>query len=231
MEKLERFEYKTDGNRTRMKKNRILPWFILPVLLSGCLTNIPIKSPDEPIALAAASETAPDPVEGAPVFVDSGADFPNPDATPIPAGTTFDSPWRYCEAVYTIDSPGIEYVGEKPPAAVRKTVTNMVGVSESDGAAHSIVWRCMDGQVYACDVTASTHCLTKMKLLTQPSQAMVSECSKAENEGLVLPVAVTGPETPYEWTCTDSVPTITRQGITVDPRGFNANIWYLIYEK
>ena len=216
----------------RMKKNRILLWAVVPIFLSGCLTNIPVKSPaDTAQTPARETESESGPIENAPDYDGAAADVPSPETTPIPAGTTFDNPWRYCEAVYTIDSPGVEYVGEKPPASVRKTVLNMAGVSENDGASHSIVWRCMDGQVYACDVTESTHCLTKMTLLTIPSQAMIDECAKAENDGLTLPVAVTGPETPYEWSCAGTVPTISRQGKTVDPRGFNANIWRLIYEN
>lgn len=220
-----------------MKKIRIFPWFLLPVLLSGCFSNIPVQSPAEPtqaeVSDADEGLTGNDAgsFESAPVFDAGEADLPSPETTPVPAGTTFENPWRYCEAVFTIDSPGAEYIGEKPPAAVRKAVVNMVGVSESDGAAHSVVWRCMEGQVYACDVTASAHCLVKMSLLTLPSQAMINECTDAEKDGTVLPAGVTGPETPYEWSCVDSAPKITRQIVTVDPRGFNANIWHLIYEN
>lgn len=207
--------------------------------VSGCIANLPSqgdsKEPptSEAVANSSSGESA---VAGSLQSADGTAgdtglgEAQNPDTLSIPPGTTFDNPWRYCEAVQTVESPGVEYVGEKPPSAVRSKTLLMAGIRESDGSAHTIVWRCMDSAVYGCDVTLSTHCLTKMTLLTEPTRAMLDECAKLE-DGAVLPTDVTGVNTPYEWTCIGKKPTITAQGVTVDSQGFNANIWYQLYEN
>lgn len=212
---------------------------LMCVIVSGCMTNLPGRGGSETIAVPIEEENAEADGSAALSAPQSESGFAgdtgigeavNPETLSIPPGTTFDNPWRYCEAVQTIDSPGPEYVGEKPSSAVRTKTVTMAGISESDASGHTIVWRCMDQAVYGCDVTLSTHCLTKMTLLTEPTRAMIDECARLD-DGAVLPAAVTGAETPYEWTCMEKRPTITGQGITVDSQGFNAIIWYQLYEN
>lgn len=232
---------------TSILSRSILLMLVLTVfLLAGCMANLPGKVDKSTPAQSDAGTDSPDIAQPNP---DDAASLPVvPDgvqgiiegtvesadgsvisaANAIPAGTTYTDPWQYCSAARTIDSPGIEYVGEKPPAALKKALLDMLDITENDAGSHNIVWRCMDGNVYACDVTLSTHCLTPMRLISSPTRAMIDACQDPGMEGITLPTAVTGPETPYEWTCIEKVPTITRQGIPVDERGFNAAIWHAI---
>lgn len=223
---------------------RMNPRILFAVLLTaflvltsgGCVSNLP-KGGAEARPTEAASEMEAENAassDGVPAELAANSvpgDVSAVNTTPIAPGTTFDNPWRYCEAVSTIDSPGIEYVGEKPNGAVVAKTLRLFGVPESDGTGHTVVWRCMDGLVYGCDVTLTGTCLTKLSLLTQPTQRMIDECARGENDGAALPEAVTGADTPYEWGCAGSAPTILRQRVSVDAQDFDATIWKPVYEN
>jgi hypothetical protein len=43
-----------------------------------------------------------------------------------------------------------------------------------------------------------------------------------------IPAFATGRETVYAWQCTNGTPTITREVVQPDARGFLKNIWYEI---
>ncbi|AOH42202.1 hypothetical protein BEQ56_01120 [Anaerolineaceae bacterium oral taxon 439] len=217
----------------------VLLTVLLVLTLGSCVSNLPnggeaAKPTEAASEMGDGNAASSDGVSAGPAanFVpgdDSAVSAAN--TTPIAPGTTFDNPWRYCEAVSTIDSPGIEYVGEKPNGAVVAKTLRLLGVPESDGAGHTVVWRCMDGLVYGCDVTLTGTCLTKLSLLTQPTQRMIDECARGENDGAALPEAVTGADTPYEWGCVGSAPAILRQRVSVDAQDFDATIWKPVYEN
>jgi hypothetical protein len=86
-------------------------------------------------------------------------------------------------------------------------------------------WRCMNGEVYACFVGANLPCWAKADTDRTPSQAVAEFC-RENSDADVIPMAVTGRETVYEWRCANGEPEIVRQFAEVDERGFIANIWY-----
>ena len=44
----------------------------------------------------------------------------------------------------------------------------------------------------------------------------------------VIPAAVTGRATVYEWKCNEGQPEVVRQVFQVDPQGFLADFWYAL---
>ena len=218
---------------TRKKAPFIL--IILSLLLSSCISNLPGKVTSTPDATEIALSQADSTTQSTAVVLEE-------DALPVgelvwteasgtrelPAGSSYDDPWDYCNAVGTIDQPGSEYNGENPPAAVKEEVLSALSVSASDGTGHNVVWRCVDNQVMGCDTTMFQHCLTLMDLSTTPKDAVVTECKKTEMNNSTLPSAVVDNDTPYEWTCNNGVPVISGQGISVDEQGYNTSIWYLV---
>lgn len=211
------------------KQSRIYVLFFLLFLslsFSGCLKNLPQKDLQpigEPPAVDEISGRLDDTdqipaVEGTPNTMGAG--------NAIPAGITYEDPWQYCLAAVTVNAPGEEYTGSPSPEAIRESVFRMLMIAEADRPSHNVIWRCLDGQVMGCDATASQDCLTSYSLDQTPSSAAVEECAKPDMEGIVLPAAVAGRETPYEWSCVNGEPTITGQGISIDEQGFNLLIWF-----
>jgi hypothetical protein len=85
----------------------------------------------------------------------------------------------------------------------------------------------MDGEVYACTFGANLPCAAKADTRTEPSAA-VSEFCRQNPGAEVIPMAVTGRATVFEWRCADGRPTIVRQFAQPDAAGYLADIWYQI---
>jgi hypothetical protein len=148
-------------------------------------------------------------------------------ATPTPE--TYTDPFAYCAAVGTIDAPGPDYTGPRVPESVA------VGLQEALNAPDTPIsvlengsdWRCMDGHVYACFVGANLPCKEKVDTDRTPTQAEKEYCQQNANAD-VIPAAVTGRATAYEWQCKNGAPEMVRQVAEPDERGFFSNIWYEI---
>ena len=154
--------------------------------------------------------------------------------TPTPARTgvpeTYSDPFAYCAAVGTMDSPDARYVGDKmPPVIVKglRKALNAPAEAPDEFFIRGSFWRCMNRQVYACTVGANLPCEAKANLDKTPAQAIADFCQQNPS-AQVIPMAVTGRETVYEWQCQNGAPIITRQFAQPDARGFLANIWYEI---
>jgi hypothetical protein len=88
-------------------------------------------------------------------------------------------------------------------------------------------WRCMDGEVYACNVGANLPCDEKADVSKEPTQGMKDYCK--ENSGSdFIPMYVTGHSTVYEWKCDGTTPAAGKQFADVDKQGYQKNIWYEI---
>ncbi|GMU39933.1 MAG: hypothetical protein AMXMBFR23_07990 [Chloroflexota bacterium] len=146
------------------------------------------------------------------------------DATP----EAFADPFAYCAAVRDIDAPDTRYTGDPLPPVIIEGIRTATGASADaplEFFERGTSWRCMDGAVYACTVGANLPCEAKADTSDTPSAAMAAFC--AENAGAeVIPAAVTGRETVYAWRCEGETPSIERQVMQVDARGFLADIWY-----
>ncbi len=146
------------------------------------------------------------------------------------AGKTYDSPFAYCKAVGTIDSPGKEYTGPPVPESIAKALKKAWGSPDSaplDTFIQGTYWRCMDGEVYACNVGANLPCDEKADVSREPTDGMKDYCK--ENSGSdFIPMYVTGHSTVYEWKCDGVTPVAGKQFADVDKQGYQKDIWYKI---
>jgi hypothetical protein len=146
----------------------------------------------------------------------------------LSGASTFIDPFQYCRIVGTIDSPDGLYIGEAPPAAVVQGLREKLGLPKDtpdEIIARGMFWRCMDGKVMACFTGANLPCMTKADADRNPSDAMAGFC-KANPASDMIPAAVTGRATVYQWRCRDGAPQIVRQVAEHDGRGFLSNIWF-----
>ena len=145
------------------------------------------------------------------------------------SAATYTDPFAYCAAVGTIDAPDARYTGPRLPSDVVNGLQKALGLTGTPPppVAQGTVWRCMDGQVYACTVGANLPCEEKANTDLTPTQEMKDFC-QANPQSDVIPAVVTGPATVYEWRCTDGTPKTVKQVAQPDARGFLANIWYKI---
>ena len=146
------------------------------------------------------------------------------------AAATFSDPFAYCSAVGNADTPGAEYSGPALPDPVGAGLRKAAGVAPdapNEWFTKGSFWRCMDGKVYACFVGANLPCESKANTDKTPSAAENDFC-KANPNADIVPAAVTGHDTVYEWHCKAGAPEIVKQVVQVDAQGFLANIWYPI---
>ena len=148
-----------------------------------------------------------------------------PQATPTQA--QYDDPFAYCAAVGTIDAPDARYTGPEMPDSIVQGLIDQ-GIVTADAPAEfqqNAVWRCMDGQVWVCHFGANLPCQEKADLSRTPTAEMVDFCV-ANSEAEVIPAAVTGRATVFEWKCSAGQPQVVKQIIQADDRGFLAEFWY-----
>ena len=142
----------------------------------------------------------------------------------------FTSPFAYCTAIGTIDAPDDRYTGPPTPRVIARGLKRAFGAPKSASLTpflENSFWRCMDGKVYACNVGANLPCQGKADSSRTPNAGMVDFCKENPNTDFI-PAVATGRETIYAWQCTNGTPTITREVVQPDARGFLKNIWYEI---
>jgi hypothetical protein len=158
-------------------------------------------------------------------------------AAPAPLGAGvalseghFADPFAYCAAVGTIDAPDARYTGPALPEAVARglmTALARPAAAPSEPLLRNALWRCMDGNVYACTIGANLPCSEKADIGRDPAPALADFCR--QNPGAeVVPMAVTGHATVFAWRCTGDRPAIVRQFAQPDAAGYLAHIWYPI---
>jgi len=115
-----------------------------------------------------------------------------------------------------------------PDAVVQGLVQQ--GIVTADAPAEfqkNAVWRCMDGQVWVCHFGANLPCQEKADT-SQESTAEMKDFCQANPAAEVIPAAVTGRATVYEWNCTDGQPAVVKQVFESDPQGYLADFWYAL---
>ena len=144
--------------------------------------------------------------------------------------TTYVTPFDYCKAVKNADLPGPEYKGPKLPDAVAQQLRKDMGVSDSmpeemfnDGT----YWRCMDGDVYACNVGANLPCQERADMSKEPNKGMLNYCGE-NPDAEIIPMYASGKATVYEWKCDNGTPEIVKQIAETDKNGYIKDIWYKI---
>jgi hypothetical protein len=166
-----------------------------------------------------------------------------PQAPTLPTGTAgpspgasqdqFTDPFAYCAAVGTVDAPDARYAGPEVPETIVQGLRQALGTpadAPMDWFVAGTVWRCMDGQVWACFVGANLPCSAKADTSRTPTPEMVDFCKENPTSD-AIPASVTGRETVYEWRCTNAAPEIVKQLVEPDAQGFVSEIWYEINPK
>lgn len=143
------------------------------------------------------------------------------------AQRTYDDPFAYCAAVGTVDAPDTRYNGPAVTDAVIKALVaqGIVSADAPKDFQDNAVWRCVEGKVWACHVGANLPCQEKADTSQEPSAEMKEFCT-VQPAADVIPAAVTGRATVYEWKCTDGKPAVVRQVFKADAQGFLADFWY-----
>jgi len=143
---------------------------------------------------------------------------------------TYDNPFEYCKAVGTIDTLGSEYMGPKVPEVIAEKLKQEFGAPESaplDVFLNGTFWRCMEGNVYACNVGANLPCQEKADVSKEPNDGMLNYCGENPDSDFI-PMYASGRSTVYEWKCDGSTPEIVKQIAETDKAGYIKNIWHEI---
>jgi len=150
---------------------------------------------------------------------------------PQPTVVTGD-PFAYCAAVGTIDAPDGRYNGpEMPDSIVQGLIQQeIVSADAPPEFQKNAVWRCMNGQVWVCHFGANLPCQEKADSGQTPTAEMAEFCT-ANPAAEVIPAAVTGRATVYEWKCSEGKPAVVRQVFQVDAQGYVADFWYELTQK
>jgi hypothetical protein len=146
---------------------------------------------------------------------------------------TYKDPFTYCKAVGTIDSADSRYVGPKTPEVIVVGLKNAFGAPADaplDVFERGTYWRCMDGNVYACNVGANLPCTEKADTSRVPNEGMKEWCESNQDSDFI-PAFASGRATTYEWKCTGGEPTIVKEVNKPDAAGYISNIWYEISPK
>jgi hypothetical protein len=144
----------------------------------------------------------------------------------------YTDPFAYCASVRTVDAPDERYNGPKMPDSVTQGLIQQ-GVISADAPPEfqkSAVWRCMNGQVWACHFGANLPCLEKADMSQVPTSGMDDFC-KANPTADNIPAAVTGRATVYDWKCTAGKPEVSQQVFHADPQGYLSDFWYKLNAK
>ena len=147
------------------------------------------------------------------------------------APRAYSDPFAYCAAVGQVDAPDARYTGERLPDALFLGYLKTAGLDPAADFPPSFKemtsWRCMGGQVYACNVGANIPCDSKADTSQQPSQPMRDYC--AQNPGAeFIPMFVTGHNIIYNWSCDKTEPRLGQAFDTVDAAGYQASFWQLV---
>jgi hypothetical protein len=153
---------------------------------------------------------------------------PAPQSSPVPARPTavMDDPFVYCAAVGTIDAPDGRYSGPAMPEVIVQGLVRQ-GIVSADAPPEfqqSAVWRCVDGRVWVCHFGANLPCQEKADVSQTASAEMEGYCQENPTAE-VIPAAVTGRATVYEWKCDQGKPAVVRQVLQVDGQGYLGDFW------
>lgn len=143
---------------------------------------------------------------------------------------TYENPFDYCKSVGDIENPGSNYTGPKVPDSISTALRKDIGVNPDMPAElfnDGTYWRCMDGNVYACNAGANLPCQEKADVSKQPNDGMLNYCGE-NPDAEFIPMFASGRTTVYEWKCDNGTPEIVKQIAETDKAGYIKGIWYQI---
>ena len=145
----------------------------------------------------------------------------------------YNDAFAYCAAIGTIDAPDERYTGPQTPDEIVQGVMAAAGISE-DAPLETISagtnWRCMDSQVWACNVGANLPCGSKADTSDVPTEGMFAFCQENLNSDFI-PAYATGRQTIYQWHCVNDTPEVIKQVFEVDAQGYQVDFWYEIPQE
>lgn len=131
-------------------------------------------------------------------------------------------PWATCRAAGTLDDPA-----PLPPEAaadLHNRVRQAFDLADDAPVAAWTVWRCMDGEVWACVVGANLPCGERADTSDVPAEPLRRFCREHPDSDSI-PAAVTGRATVHLWRCADGRPEVAGTWSEPDARGFHREIW------
>ena len=143
---------------------------------------------------------------------------------------TYEDPFAYCKSIGDIDTPGSDYTGPKVPDSITSALRKDIGVSQDmpdDLFVDGTFWRCMDGNVYACNAGANIPCQERANMSKIPNHGMLNYCGE-NPDAEFIPMFASGRTTVYEWKCDNGTPEIVKQIAETDKAGYIKGIWYKI---
>ena len=129
---------------------------------------------------------------------------------PTIAATNVDI-FSYCKTVINLDNHGNTTIDRRSEASLAKALNTK-----------ALIWRCMDGDVFACATGASGSACQKMSAGKLPTAAISAFCIQQPNSQFV-PMSVIG-NSPASWKCVGPVPKIL-QSVQLDKRNFMKDSW------
>jgi hypothetical protein len=133
----------------------------------------------------------------------------------VAAYLTYSNPYEYCRAVGTIDHPDNRYVGPKEPPGMRKYL-------EGDADYAEVVWRCMDGSVYACYYSNQPIC--DKPNASEINRGVKEFCRENPNSDYI-PTTYAGSNALINWACRNGKPHINGGDTRFDKRGYQTEFW------
>ncbi len=135
-------------------------------------------------------------------------------------------PFAYCAAAGTIDAPDARYRGTPAPPELVARVARVfeLPADSAQALAPGLVWRCVDGRLWACVVGANLPCSTRGDTGHTPSTGMIGYCGD-NPEAEFIPAYAAGRSTVFDWRCREGKPEIIARTRGTDARGFLQEIW------
>jgi hypothetical protein len=146
---------------------------------------------------------------------------------------SFTDPQAYCRAVGTIDGPDRQFTGTGVPDWIRAaffTQEQIAAIKAGRQPDYGIAWRCVQGEVLACQNTQTPSCM-KPDTDRIPTSAMRDFC-RQDSSSPVIPRVVTGTARmlAYDWVCREPEPAIAKE-TPLDAQGFVAADWKRVSAK
>lgn len=136
-------------------------------------------------------------------------------------------PWQRCSALGNTDITPEKITSiENEELQRRIRITFMVQKEEIEQA--FIAERCMDGNLYVCQISPQTNCAERLNFSTEPNEAMKLFCSDPDLEGSIVSPVISQINSAYEWRCHDGSAVITAQIAESDEAGYDKSIWFEI---
>ncbi|HQJ52061.1 MAG TPA: DUF333 domain-containing protein [Anaerolineae bacterium] len=149
------------------------------------------------------------------------------DSSTAAALKKYADPFAYCAAVGTVPAPDARYDGDALPEALVQAMVrgNIVSADAPAEIQKNAVWRCADGKVKVCHRGANLPCEEMADASGIASSEMEAFCQENKSAE-VIPAAVTGRATVFEWKCVDGKATVAKQVLKVDAQGFIGDFWF-----